>query len=69
MPVPVAVRKCDFQEFFYAADLDAFRKFLNNVFNEFVMSQLRRCQFELPELGVANSVNFDNAKQSFHLFQ
>ena len=64
---PLAVRKCGFQEVIYADDLNAFREFLNNVSNDFVMSQLRRCQFELHEWGAANCVTFDSAKESFHI--
>ena len=64
---PLAVRKCGFQEIIYADDLNAFRCFLNSVSNEFVLSQLRRCQFELHEWGAANSVTFDAEKESFHV--
>ena len=64
---PLAVRKCGFQEIIYADDLNAFRLFLNSISNDFVLSQLRRCQFELHEWGAANSVTFDAEKKSFHV--
>ena len=61
------MRKCGFQEITYADDLNAFRSFLNSISNEFVLSQFRRCQFELHEWGAANSVIFDVEKESFHV--
>ena len=64
---PLAVRRCGFQEIIYADDLNAFRNFLNSVSNDFVLSQLRRCQFELHEWGAANSVTFHGEKESFHV--
>ena len=64
---PLAVRRCGFQEVIYADDLNAFRTFLNSVSNDFVISQLRRCQFELHEWGAANCVTFDPEKESFHV--
>ena len=38
---PLAIRKCGFQEVFYADDRNAFRVFANSVSNDFVVSQLR----------------------------
>ena len=43
------------------------RTFLNCVSNDFVVTQLRRCQFELHEWGAANCVTFDPEKESFHV--
>jgi len=64
---PLALRKCAFQEVIYADDLNAFRVFLNSVSNDFVLCQLRRCQFELHQWGAANCVTFDSEKESFHI--
>ena len=64
---PLAMRRCAFQEIIYADDLNAYREFLNNVSNDFVISQLRRCQHELHEWGRANSVTFEPSKESFHI--
>ena len=64
---PLALRKCGFQEVIYADDLNAFREFLNSVSNEFIVSQLQRCQFELHRCVAANCVTFDSDKESFHI--
>ena len=46
---------------------NSFRDFANNTPNEFILSQLRRCQDELHQWGFANSVSFDAKKESFHI--
>ena len=35
--------------------------------SEFVLSEVRSCQFKLHEWGAANSVTFDVEKESFHV--
>ena len=63
----LAMRRCGFKEVIYADDLNAFRDFLNNVTNEFILVQLQRCQLQLHEWGAANCVTFDASKESFHI--
>jgi hypothetical protein len=64
---PLAVRRCGFKEVIFADDLNAFREFANNISNDFILTQLKRCQFELHEWGAANSITFDEKKESFHV--
>ena len=64
---PLALRKCAFKEIMYADDLNAYRVFTNGTSNDFVLGQLRRCQLELHEWGAANSVTFEQTKESFHI--
>ena len=46
---PLAMRRCGFKEVVFADDLNAFREFPNSTSNDFVLAQLRRCQYELHE--------------------
>ena len=53
------MRKCAFKEVVFADDLNAYREFANGTPTEFVLGQLHRCQDELHQWGLANSVTFD----------
>ena len=64
---PLAMRKCAFKEVVFADDLNAYREFANGTPAEFVLEQLHRCQDELHQWGLANSVTFDSKKESFHI--
>ena len=64
---PLAMRKCAFKEIIFADDLNAYREFANGTSTEFVLGQLHRCQNELHQWGLANSVSFDAKKESFHI--
>ena len=45
----LALRCCCFQEVVYADDLSTYRQFASSVNEDFILSQLRRCQHELHE--------------------
>lgn len=66
--VRLALRRCGFSEVIYADDLNAYRAFWNDVSNDFILFQLRRCQFELHDRGAATCVSYDPEKEGFHYF-
>jgi len=63
----LVTRQCGFEEIIYADDLNAFRKFQNDVSNDYILTQLERCQAELHKWGAANQVTFESTKESFHI--
>ena len=63
----LATRRCGFVEIVFADDLNAFRKFRNNIDNATILAQLTRCQKELHDWGSANMVTFESSKESFHI--
>ena len=62
-----AIQKSGCEEIIYADDLNAFKDFPRNVPNTVITDDLKVCQADLHEWGVANQVAFDPSKESMHV--
>jgi hypothetical protein len=62
-----AVQDANFQEVVYADDLNAYRLFSCSTSNTSILESAKMCQAELHQWGAANQVQFDPAKESFHV--
>jgi len=62
-----AITDNGFQEVIFADDLNGFREYPSGTFNDVILADLKKCQTDLHRWGKANRVEFDPAKESFHI--
>lgn len=61
------VRAKGFTETIFADDLNCFRAYAKSIGDAYIIQQLKNCQREVHVWGKANGVQFDAAKEHFHI--
>ena len=61
------IQNAQSQSVVYADDINCYRKFINAVSNDDILSELRSLQSDLHTWGDRNFVSFDSAKESLHI--
>ena len=62
-----AINECLYTEVIFADDLNAYREFPSDMYNELIQKSMTDCQQELHSWGAANQVAFDAGKESQHV--